>query len=917
MPTVKPAPVPADECAVAEVASPSPGDEARLRDEVTRLKRELDALQETTVSLTDEASLDGALGAIVRRAVALFDGTDGYLYLADDDGAMRLRVATGRLRQWVGRTVEEGDGVVGRVMASGEALAVNDYARWPGRGRDTGELALRAVAAAPLRAGADVMGIIGLCHLEGPGAFSPDDLAVLDRFGGLAAVALEHVRLHRDLHAELAERKQAEEELLDAVARLTGSEHALRLSHEEMVRRLAVAAEFRDVQTGRHVERVGGTCELIARALGLDESFSESIRVASPLHDIGKIGIPDHVLLKPGPLTAEERALIEGHAEIGHRILTGAGSELLDLAASIALTHHERYDGSGYPRGLFGAEIPIEGRIAAVADVFDALTSDRVYRPAYSVESALEMMREGGGSQFDPDVLDAFLAIRDELPGVDPGSPAPGASSAPAVSAPEHDARGVVVGILREAATAAVSELGRTADPRQDVEAAVRRLCEAAGAGVIASVYVLDHGRLWCLAQHGYDQVRDGFLLGQGVMGRCLDELEAQYVPDVHADPSFIGAVPGIVSELAIPLVGERTRAVLNVETIGVSLPPASHEAFEALAPVLARTIDATNRPFQLDLSGMARLCVHASSLRGVPALAEFAARTLGRLFDLEASQVDLGAVPSGPPAAFWRRPASVLVPIPAARIAEAAETGLSDAAVSVVETADLGLDTAHDEAHWLLWLPLRAGGILIGTLVGRASQRIELEPEQSEAATLLAQHTAALIDVAQALRREQRAAVTDGLTGLLNRRGFDERLREELARADRGDGRLAIVLTDCDDLKRINDTHGHDRGDAVLQTMARLIRESKRASDVAGRLGGDEFGIVLPGAGVEVAMDVAERLRTRMRAASHDGSCATASFGIAVYPDDGRSSVALLRSADRALYDAKNGGKDRLATVG
>ena len=116
------------------------------------------------------------------------------------------------------------------------------------------------------------------------------------------------------------------------------------------------------------------------------------------------------MLLKPGALDDDERTLIEGHAEIGYRILAGSGSELLDLAASIALTHHERFDGSGYPAGLGGPEIPVEGRIAAVADVYDALTSDRVYRPAYPDDIALDLMLDGRGTQFDPDVLDAFLA---------------------------------------------------------------------------------------------------------------------------------------------------------------------------------------------------------------------------------------------------------------------------------------------------------------------------------------------------------------------------------------------------------------------------------------------------------------------------------------------------------------------------
>jgi putative two-component system response regulator len=127
------------------------------------------------------------------------------------------------------------------------------------------------------------------------------------------------------------------------------------------------------------------------------------------MHDVGKIGIPDRILLKPGRLTDDERSVMEAHTEMGHRILAGSNVELLDLAALLALTHHERIDGTGYPNRLAGEEIPIEGRIAAVADVFDALTSDRVYRPAYQPVEARELMCEGRGAQFDARLLDLFF----------------------------------------------------------------------------------------------------------------------------------------------------------------------------------------------------------------------------------------------------------------------------------------------------------------------------------------------------------------------------------------------------------------------------------------------------------------------------------------------------------------------------
>jgi putative two-component system response regulator len=156
-------------------------------------------------------------------------------------------------------------------------------------------------------------------------------------------------------------------------------------------------------------------CALLARLAGLDTAQAEMIRIASPMHDVGKIGIPDRILLKPGRLTDDERRVMEAHTEMGHRILAGSGVELLDLAAKMALTHHERIDGTGYPGRLVGDGIPIEGRICAVADVFDALTSDRVYRKAFQPDEARTVMLEGRGTQFDAELLDLFFGAFDDV----------------------------------------------------------------------------------------------------------------------------------------------------------------------------------------------------------------------------------------------------------------------------------------------------------------------------------------------------------------------------------------------------------------------------------------------------------------------------------------------------------------------
>jgi putative two-component system response regulator len=204
-------------------------------------------------------------------------------------------------------------------------------------------------------------------------------------------------------------------ELDEASARLERVQQELEFARSETVERLALAAEFRDDETAAHLHRMSHYCYLIAKKHGLDDYTCEMLRVASPMHDVGKIGIPDHILLKPARLSKAEFEIMKQHAEIGHRILCNSQSDLVKLAASIAYTHHEKWDGTGYPRGLAGEDIPIEGRIAAVADVFDALTSERPYKKAWAIADAVAWMREGRELHFDPHLVDVFLDSMDEI----------------------------------------------------------------------------------------------------------------------------------------------------------------------------------------------------------------------------------------------------------------------------------------------------------------------------------------------------------------------------------------------------------------------------------------------------------------------------------------------------------------------
>lgn len=186
-------------------------------------------------------------------------------------------------------------------------------------------------------------------------------------------------------------------------------EHELELARLEILERLARAAEYRDDTTGQHIIRVGRLSEQIGRVLGLGEERLFELRHAAPLHDVGKIGIPDAILRKPARLTSDEWALMRQHTEIGARILEGCGYPVIQMAHTIALTHHERWDGKGYPQGLQGEEIPLWGRIVAVVDAYDAMVNDRPYRPALSHEQAIETLQAEREKQFDPLIVDAFL----------------------------------------------------------------------------------------------------------------------------------------------------------------------------------------------------------------------------------------------------------------------------------------------------------------------------------------------------------------------------------------------------------------------------------------------------------------------------------------------------------------------------
>ena len=222
------------------------------------------------------------------------------------------------------------------------------------------------------------------------------------------------MRVRNLLDAQLAHRmmhdqKKVLEELVEART------EELRRTRLQVVQRLGMAAEYRDEETGNHILRMSHISALLARSVGWSSANCELMLHASPMHDIGKIGIPDAILLKPGKFEPHEWEIMKTHSTIGGKLLAGDDTDLLRMAQQIALTHHEKWDGSGYPAGLSGEDIPMSGRIAALADVFDALTSVRPYKNAWSIEEAVNMITENSGRHFDPALVNVFLEKLPEI----------------------------------------------------------------------------------------------------------------------------------------------------------------------------------------------------------------------------------------------------------------------------------------------------------------------------------------------------------------------------------------------------------------------------------------------------------------------------------------------------------------------
>ncbi len=210
-------------------------------------------------------------------------------------------------------------------------------------------------------------------------------------------------------------RRNLETEVKKLTQEIQATYEKLKKAYQDTIYRLSLAAEFKDEDTYNHIKRVGYMAGELSKTLGLSKEKQELIFLTAPMHDIGKIGIPDEILFKPGKLTKEEFEVMKQHTVIGAKILGGSNVDYLETGAIIALNHHEKFDGSGYPNGLVGKDIPIEGRVVAIVDVFDALTSKRPYKEPFPIDQSLKIILDSRGTHFDPEITDAFFDIRDKI----------------------------------------------------------------------------------------------------------------------------------------------------------------------------------------------------------------------------------------------------------------------------------------------------------------------------------------------------------------------------------------------------------------------------------------------------------------------------------------------------------------------
>ena len=357
-------------------------DQQRKIERLSEWRRRLSLLLKFTKRASTTTKLDDLLLLLVEEARSVLNADRATVFLVDRKNQelwSKVASQTATIRVPLDR------GIAGSVVMTGQLENVADVYKDP---RFNSEIDKRtgyrtkSVLAAPMFNVKDqVIGVFQVLNRKNGKSFDQQDEEVLTLLADQASGHVENAQLYQDI----------------------------RKATQETIIRLAAAVEFKDHDTRAHLWRMSQYSAIVAREMGFDAEWAENLRLAAPMHDIGKIGVPDAILNKPGKLTPEEWVEMKKHPAHGAEILKDSDNELMQMSAVVALCHHEKWDGSGYPRGLKGEDIPIEARIATIADVFDALTSKRIYKPQFSLKDTLGIIQTDSGKHFDPKVVDAFI----------------------------------------------------------------------------------------------------------------------------------------------------------------------------------------------------------------------------------------------------------------------------------------------------------------------------------------------------------------------------------------------------------------------------------------------------------------------------------------------------------------------------
>jgi putative two-component system response regulator len=678
----------------------------------------------------------------------------------------------------------------------------------------------------------------------------------------------------------------------------------------DTIYRLSMASEYKDEETGAHIKRMSRYCAAVARRMGMDENTVETILYAAPMHDLGKIGIPDMILLKPAKLDPVEWEIMKQHTVIGAQILKGSEAEFIRLGETIAQNHHEKWDGSGYPNGVKGAEIPIAGRIAAIADVFDALTSKRPYKQPLSVEKSMAIIREGRGSHFDPDVVDAFFAIQDEILTIQKQY---GEDNQQAFDIPELKA------LLQQYNQEELRK--KTKDLVKASELRYRRLFETAREGVL----ILD-------AQTGQIVDVNPFLIE--MLGYSKEEFlgkklwEIGLFKDVVASKQSFAELQSkkYIRYEDLPLQRNDGKPI-NVEFISIVYDVDNKEVIQCnirditdrkiVEEALAQAAEKDSAVSILSSKLFTSISIADISEMILESAERFTRSTYGFVgyIDPETGYIISPAMTRG----IWKS-TQIKDETNIIKRFEGLWGWVLNNRQPLLTNTPAG-DPRFAETtpgripiHNFLSAPALIGTELVGQVVLANSNR-DYNQQDLGFIERLATLYAIAIQHQRTEEKIRNLAYHDPLTGLPNRVLFNDRYTMALARAKRYNKKIGLMVLDIDHFKNINDTLGHAAGDEVLKDFSGILLSILRQTDTVMRSGGDEFVIMMTDVvELENVDNVAQKVleATRKPFMFHDHEVRiTASIGISGYPEDGEDIEMLLKCADRAMYHIKETGRD------